>query len=218
MLSPMAEKKKQQEVPDELPSLAEDILKEEEGVKQEEGGIPEELPPLDDELLGELEGEASAELSPPAPKGQKPVDSESYFGSLVKDLEKNPRIPHDFLSEMKTFWKGHGVEEKPLDTEIKTSYELDLDKDVQEKVRQLQALESQWKQQKDGLERARLQVENTEIEITLRSEELKKLLSTLAELRIVFKDIKRKIEARNVRLRDESERSRARKLAAHRRK
>src|SRR3989344_1720451 len=170
MLSPMAEKKKQQEVPDELPSLAEDILKDEEGVKQEEGGIPEELPPLDDELLGELEGEASAELSPPAPKGQKPVDSESYFGSLVKDLEKNPRIPHDFLSEMKTFWKGHGVEEKPLDTEIKTSYELDLDKDVQEKVRQLQALESQWKQQKDGLERARLQVENTEIEITLRSE------------------------------------------------
>src|SRR3990172_6429583 len=173
MLSPMAEKKKQQEVPDELPSLAEDILKEEEGVKQEEGGIPEELPPLDDELLGELEGEASAELSPPAPKGQKPVDSESYFGSLVND---------------------------------------------QEKVRQLQALESQWKQQKDGLERARLQVENTEIEITLRSEELKKLLSTLAELRIVYKDIKRKIEARNVRLRDESERSRARKLAAHRRK
>ena len=125
------------------------------------------------------------------------LDDESYFGHLVGHMKKNPNIPDDFLDEMKTFWKGHGGErEAEMREDLKTSFELDLEKEMQEKVKQLKELEALWKSQKMEFERTKKLVENTEIEISLRSEELKKILDTLTELREVYKDIRIKMKTR----------------------
>ena len=63
-------------------------------------------------------------------------------------------------------------------------------------MKQLKQLEALWKKEKLELERSKKLVENTEIEISLRSEELKKVLDTLTELREVYKDIRHKIKTR----------------------
>jgi len=199
---PMAEKKKEekkaaaQEIPDELPSLAEDILTsgpaaESKGAAPAEGDVPDELPTLDEELPPEAEQAAKPAQPARASRasGQQPrevglsdeealaLDDESYFGHLVGHMKKNPNIPDDFLDEMKTFWKGHGGErEAEMREDLKTSFELDLEKEMQEKVKQLKELEALWKSQKMEFERTKKLVENTEIEISLRSEELKKIL------------------------------------------
>ena len=217
----MAEKKKEekkaaaQEIPDELPSLAEDILAGEPAAEGKaaapaEGDVPDELPTLDEELPPEPNQPApAANPGQAAKRGQQPpeaglsdeealaLDDESYFGHLVGHMKKNPNIPDDFLDEMKTFWKGHGGErEAEMREDLKTSFELDLEKEMQEKVKQLKELEALWKSQKMEFERTKKLVENTEIEISLRSEELKKILDTLTELREVYKDIRIKMKTR----------------------
>ena len=218
----MAEKKKEekkaaaQEIPDELPSLAEDILTsgpaaESKGAAPAEGDVPDELPTLDEELPPEAEQAAKPAQPARASRasGQQPrevglsdeealaLDDESYFGHLVGHMKKNPNIPDDFLDEMKTFWKGHGGErEAEMREDLKTSFELDIEKEMQEKVKQLKELEALWKSQKMEFERTKKLVENTEIEISLRSEELKKILDTLTELREVYKDIRIKMKTR----------------------
>ncbi len=210
----MADKeKKEEEIPDELPSLAEDILKGDDKEEKKEDAapaeeeVPDELPSLeDDEAPPEelpAEPEAAAEPAPtaveePATEVVVEENDESYFGGLIDKLRKNPRLSGDFLDEMKSYWRGHGgeKEEMVMKEGIKGSFELDLEKEMQEKVKQLKQLENSWKKQKLELERCKKLVENTEIEIQLRSEELKKIMDTLTELREVYHDIRRKLKAR----------------------
>lgn len=213
------------DVPDELPSLAEDILTAEPAAEGKDAApagsdVPDELPALDEELPLEPEQPApgarpaqpmkapSASAKPAGgglseeEEGAMALDDESYFGHLVGHLKKRPSIPGDFLDEMKTFWKGHGGErEAEMREDLKTSFELDLEKEMQEKVKQLKDLEALWKSQKMEFERTKKLVENTEIEISLRSEELKKILDTLTELREVYKDIRIKMKVRQDRQR-----------------
>ena len=211
------EKKEDKEIPDELPSLAEDILKEDpEGDDKPaaaEEEVPDELPSLDADLPDEPAEEATVEAAAPQVEAKpepevkavakepeavtEPDDPDSYFGHLIDRMKKNPHLSGDFLTEMKSYWKGHGSEEEDKIREgLKTSFELDLEKEMQEKVKQLKQLEALWKKEKLELERSKKLVENTEIEISLRSEELKKVLDTLTELREVYKDIRHKIKTR----------------------
>ncbi len=203
-----------QEIPDELPTLSQDVLNEAipdkatSNPNQED--IPDELPSLDLEVekapeKPKQEKEAlekpaleplvvkqslKAEAKPSGPS--KPLSAQSYFYKIADKL-KQKQPSEDILKGMKNYWDNQKFEEE----ELKTQTQKELDASLREKIIDLQELEAKWVEQRRELEHAKNMITSIEADISINSEELRTILDKLEKVESIYNKIKNQPKEQN---------------------
>lgn len=207
-----AKLKDSEQIPSELPSLTQDVLNEAipDQDAQSDEDIPDELPSLDldnapsekkpedsfEKLqieAEELEKEAKVETKiEPKPIEQekleeppRPVEGSSYFSEIAENIKDN-KPAGNLLDGMKHHWENKKFEEQGL----KTATQQEIEMSIREKIRGLQELEARWVEQKRTLEHTRNMTMSIEAEISIKSEELKNILSKLEKVESIYEKIK----------------------------
>jgi len=154
------EKKQKEEIPDELPPLAEDVSKEEqekarleaeEQAKEEElkEEIPEELTPIDENSVEEKPEEIDRLKEEFEDVGSK-KQSTGFFSNLL-NITKKQGLNKKLLE--KDLYKGmqeyHSL--KPS-VDIKSITKKELEDDIAAKLDELKLLEKNWQKQKEFIE------------------------------------------------------------------
>lgn len=202
------------QVPDELPTLTQDVLNEAipDETTEESDDIPDELPSLDlnGDIISEPKSEPEpakvevveenssvpAELEPlesevkpvsqPAPaQPLKPLSEEGYFVD-IEDRLKHGENPQNILGGMKEHWK----KEHKMEEELKTTTQTELEGGIRELTLELQDLESKWVEYSHNIERTKNVILSIEAEISIKAEELKILLEKLDKVEEIYKKVK----------------------------
>ncbi|PIU72410.1 hypothetical protein COS79_03040 [Candidatus Woesearchaeota archaeon CG06_land_8_20_14_3_00_33_13] len=182
------EKKQKEEIPDELPPLAEDVSKEEqekarleaeEQAKEEElkEEIPEELTPIDENSVEEKPEEIDRLKEEFEDVGSK-KQSTGFFSNLL-NITKKQGLNKKLLE--KDLYKGmqeyHSL--KPS-VDIKSITKKELEDDIAAKLDELKLLEKNWQKQKEFIEENKQILLADEKKIQDKIEELKLLLRKIS--------------------------------------
>ena len=186
------EEKQKEEIPDELPPLAEDAAKEEqekarleaeEKAKKEEElkeEIPEELTPIDEKAV-EKESEETKEINKLKEEFEdigSEKQSAGFFSNLLNITKKQglnkKLLEKDLYKGMKDYYSS-----KPS-VDIKPITKKELEDDVAIKLDELKLLEKSWQKQKEFIEENKQILVADEKKIQDKIEELKPLLRKIS--------------------------------------
>ena len=197
-----------EQIPDELPALAQDVLNEAipngNPPTSDLEEIPDELPSLNidigettkkpepkQDILQKLKAETpevkeqtiAVEEGPRKPS--RPLSIESYFYKIADTL-KQKKPSENILEDMKSYWGKQNLGEE----ELKTTTQKELESSLREKIRELQDLEANWIEQRRNLEHEKNMITSIEAEISIKAEELKIILDKLERVNSIYEKVK----------------------------
>ncbi|MBN1156167.1 hypothetical protein JXA85_00990 [Candidatus Woesearchaeota archaeon] len=201
---PQAAKDKVDELPDELPSLASEIAddspKSDDSPKKD--AVPEDLPSLDAPKVEAVSGETAPKTESAQPEQPKPVqqeeqkividaaavqklsaDDNSFFQDIFRRINENKSISENLLVEMKNHWDLLKKETPP----VKPPTEIDVENKINAVLLSLKDFEKDWVSKRAELKELQKKIKSIEIEVILKNEELKKLLSKREKIRRIEK-------------------------------
>ena len=182
-----------EEIPDELPPLAEDAAKEE----QEKARLEAEKKAKEKEEQEELKEDVPEELIPIEEKFVKEEPEETKEISKLKEgLDEAEEKRGGFFSNLLRITKKQGLNKKLLDknlykgmkdyyslkpsVDIKSITKKELEDNVTAKLDELKLLEKNWQKQKEFVEKNKQILLEDEKKIKEKSEELRPLLKRLS--------------------------------------
>lgn len=187
-----------EQIPDELPALAQDVLNEAipNGVTNPNNEeIPDELPSLDldvgktteklDPKQEILQKPKPTEIKEEPKEPTRPLSIESYFYKIADTL-KQKKPSENILEDMKSYWSKQNLGED----ELKTATQKELESSLREKIRELQDLEANWVEQRRNFGHAKNMITSIEAEISIKAEELKTILDKLEMVNSIYNKIK----------------------------